>query len=104
MKELGESRKIMGIEITRNKQQRRRTLSQRTYLEKLIRKINMTKAKVVNVPFAQHFKLSSEQSPIDEGNIEEMKYIPFSSALGSLMYNMVCTRPDLVLLVDLWQT
>ena len=55
----------------------------------------MTKAKSVNVPFAKHLKLSSEQSPTDEVGIKEMKKIPHSSAVGSPMYSMVCTRPDL---------
>ena len=55
----------------------------------------MHDAKEVNIPFAQHFKLSHNQSPSDEESIREMSKIPYSSAIGSLMYCMVCSRPNL---------
>ena len=56
----------------------------------------MVGAKVVNVPFAKHFKLSLDQSHKDEKSDKEMSDIPYFSVVGSLMYNMVYTRPDLV--------
>ena len=95
MKELGEARKILGIEIVRSRQERLIQLSQKAYLEKLIRRFQMHDAKEVNVPFAQHFKLSHNQSPSDKESIREMSKIPYSSVIGSLMYCMVCTRLDL---------
>jgi len=55
----------------------------------------MANAKAMNVQFASHFKLSSNQSPEDEESMKEMENIPFSSAVRSLMYSMVCTRSDL---------
>ena len=70
-------------------------LSQKSYLEKLVKKFHMLDAKEVNIPFAQHFKLSHEQSPIEEVGIREMSKIPYSNAVGSLMCSMECTRPDL---------
>ena len=95
MKELGEARKILGMEIIRNRHSRILQLSQKAYLEKIMRKFQMVDAKVVNIPFAQHFKLSHAQSPTDEKILKEMKRIPYSNAVGSLMYAMVCSRPDL---------
>ena len=95
MKELGEVKKILGIEITRTKQQIKLYLSQKCYLKKLIKGFGMIEAKAVNMPFASHFKLSSDQSPKDKESMKEMDNIPFSSAVGSLMYSMVCTRLDL---------
>ena len=56
----------------------------------------MANSKMVNVPFASHFKLSSDQSPKDEESMKEMDNIPFSSAVGSLMYSIIiCTRLNL---------
>jgi len=40
-------------------------------------------------------KISSKQSPTSEKENEEMKKVPYASAVGSLMYAMVCTRPDI---------
>ncbi|RVX02449.1 Retrovirus-related Pol polyprotein from transposon TNT 1-94 [Vitis vinifera] len=41
------------------------------------------------------FKLSKEQSPKTEEERDHMSKVPYASAIGSLMYAMVCTRPDI---------
>jgi hypothetical protein len=33
--------------------------------------------------------------------IDEMKAVPYASAIGSLMYAQVCTRPDLVFVIGM---
>ena len=55
----------------------------------------MKKAKPVSTPLASHFKLSSKQSPANENEIYDMEKVLYASTIGSLMYAMVCTRPDL---------
>ena len=55
----------------------------------------MDKAKAVNYPLADHFKLSSSQCPTSDEKKNEMQKIPYASAVGSLMYVMVCTRLDI---------
>ena len=55
----------------------------------------MDKAKVVSCPLTNHFKLSSKQCPSTDKEKEEMDKVPYASAVGSLMYAMVCTRPDI---------
>ena len=42
-----------------------------------------------------HFKLSKEQSPKIEEESDHMSKVPYALAIGSLMYAMVCTRPDI---------
>ena len=46
-------------------------------------------------PLAPHFNLLARMSPkmIDER--EYMSHVSYASAVGSLMYAMVCTKPDL---------
>jgi len=51
--------------------------------------------KSVSTPLAPYFKLKATMSLI---TVEERKYmtrVPYASAVGSLMYAMVCTRSDL---------
>ena len=55
----------------------------------------MQNAKPVSTPLANHFKLSKEMCPKTEEEIEYMSKVPYSSAVGNLMYAMVCTRPDI---------
>ena len=55
----------------------------------------MTETKVVSKPLAKHFELSTTQSPSTNKEKNEISSIPYSSAVGSLMYDMICTRPDI---------
>jgi hypothetical protein len=55
----------------------------------------MQNAIPVSTPLASHFKLTKEMCPKTQEEIEYMSRVPCSSAVGSLMYVMVCTRPDI---------
>ena len=55
----------------------------------------MNEAKPVSTPLGSHFKLSKEQSPKREEERDHMSKVPYASAIGSLMYAMVCTRLDI---------
>ena len=55
----------------------------------------MDKAKPVSTPLGAHFRLSSSQSTTNDKEKTDMARIPYASAVGSLMYVMVCTRPNL---------
>jgi len=55
----------------------------------------MTEERSATTPLACHFKLSSKQCPQSPKEDKEMSRIPYASAVGSLMYAMICTRPDL---------
>ena len=39
-------------------------------------------------------KLSKSQCPTTKDESERMDKIPYGSAIGSIMYAMLCTRPD----------
>ena len=95
MKDLGATKKIFGVEIIRDRKSGLLYLSQRGYIEKVLRHFNMHDAKPVSTPLAAHFRLSSALRPVSDDDFEYMSRIPYSSAVGSLMYAMVCSRPDL---------
>ena len=61
----------------------------------------MDKAKVLSTPLTMHFKLSTKQCPSSDDENEDMNKVPYASAVGSLMYVMVCTRPILLTLLEL---
>jgi len=49
----------------------------------------------VSIPLAAHFKLAVVLSPQSTEEEDQMSHVPYASAVGSIMYAMVCTRPDI---------
>ncbi|KAG6689840.1 hypothetical protein I3842_11G194500 [Carya illinoinensis] len=95
MKDLGAAKQILGMRIIRDRSNDTLKLSEEEYVKKVLRRFNMDKAKPVSTPLASHFRLTKDQSPKMEEEQECMNRIPYASAIGSLMYAMVCTRPDI---------
>ena len=54
----------------------------------------------MSTPLVQHFKFDHSTLPSTDEEVEYMKSVPYSSVVGSLMYAMVCTRPDLAFAVS----
>ena len=95
MKDLGAAKQILGMRIIRDKVIGTLKLSQLEYVKKILNKFNMNEAKPVNTPLGGHFKLSKEQSSKMEKERDHMSKAPYALTIGSLMYAMVCTRPDI---------
>ena len=55
----------------------------------------MYNAKPVSTPLAAHFRLSTALSLESDDEIEYMSRVPYSSAVDSLMYAMVCSHSNL---------
>lgn len=95
MKDLGPANKILGMQIHRDRNNRKIWLSQENYLNKILRRFNMQDCKPISTPLPVNFKLSSSMSPSNEVERREMSRVPYASAVGSLMFAMICTRPDI---------
>ena len=61
----------------------------------------MENCSTLGTPLQPGERLSQEQEPTSEGEKEEMEKVPFRQAVGSLMYLMVSTRPDLAAAVGI---
>ena len=53
----------------------------------------MEQSKKEFLPVLQGVKLSKTQNPTTVENRKRMKVIPYASAIGSIKYGMLCTRP-----------
>ena len=95
MKDLGAANKILGMEIIRDRGGSELWLSQKSYVEDVLKRFDMRKCNPVSTPLANHVELSLEHCAKTDVELSTMSKIPYASAVGCLMHAMVCTRPDL---------
>ena len=93
MKDLGEAAYVLGIKIYRDRSRCLIGLPQSIYLGKFLKKSKMDQAKKGFLPVLQGVKLSQTQCPTNAEDREKMKVIPYASAIGSIKYAMLSTRP-----------
>lgn len=55
----------------------------------------MERSKPLIIPMQQKLQLSEGQSPTIEAGKKYVDSIPYASAVGSVMYMMICSEPDL---------
>ena len=94
IKDLGEVAYILGIRIYRDRSNRLLGLSQSTYIDKVLKRFSMDLSKKGFVPIVYRKHPSKSMCPKTLEEKEHMKHIPYASAIGSIMYVMLCTRPD----------
>jgi hypothetical protein len=95
MKDLGEASFVLGIEIHRERSKGVLGLSQKAYLEKVLKKYGMHASKPTPAPIVKGDSYGKVQCPRNQYEIDQMKAVPYASAVGSLQYAQVCMRPDL---------
>ena len=94
MKDLGEAAYILGIKIYRDRSKRLIGLSQDIYIDKVLKRFSMEEAKKGFLPMSHGIHLSKIQCPWTADERERMSKVPYASAIGSIMYAMISTRPD----------
>ena len=90
MKDLNEVNTILGIKV--RKHSGGFALCQSHYINKILNKFNHLNIKEANTPYDVSSKLT-------ENTGRSVAQIEYASAIGSLMYAMHCTRPDIAFTV-----
>nr|GEZ11521.1 hypothetical protein [Tanacetum cinerariifolium] len=101
MKELGLAKKILGMKIVRDRGSRILKVSQSGYVQKILNDYRVDNGKSVSVPLGAHFKVSLKGCPSSDWDVKIMSKVPYANVVGSLMYLMVCTRPDIAYAVSI---
>jgi hypothetical protein len=101
MKDMGEAAYVLGIKIYRDRSRYLLALSQSTYLDKVLKRFKMEDSKRGSLPIMKGVSLSVTQCPPTEKEKSVMSNIPYPSAIGSIMYAMLSTRPDMALALSL---
>ncbi|CAM9000467.1 unnamed protein product [Rhodiola kirilowii] len=101
MKDFGEASFVLGVQIHRDRSRGILGLSHRTFIENILQRYGLQNCKLCDTPVAKGDKFSLSQCPRNSLEIQEMQKIPYASAIGSLMYTQVCTRPDIAYIVGM---
>jgi len=95
LRDLGATSFLLGIEITRNRPDRKLYLSQKQYILNKLEEFGMADCKPVGTPMLPGLNLSSQHSPKTPEGKQEMENIPYINAVSSLMYLAIMTCPDI---------
>ncbi|KAH9118753.1 hypothetical protein AeMF1_008245, partial [Aphanomyces euteiches] len=98
MTDLGPLSYRLGIEIVRSPSGSV-FIHQSKFLKSVLTKFYMQDCKPVKSPQESGKKLSKSMCPTTDEEKNEMRHIPYRSAVGCLMYLMVATRPDIAVAV-----
>ena len=99
MKDPGEASYILGMKIYRDRSRRLLGLSQSIYIDTVLKRFSMETAKKGYLPIGHGIALSKMDCATTPEERECMSRIPYASTVGSIMYGMTCTRPDVVCLL-----
>ncbi|GJW88961.1 retrotransposon protein, putative, ty1-copia subclass [Tanacetum coccineum] len=94
MKDLGEAAFILGIKIYRDRSKRLIGLSQSAYMDKILKRYRMDNSKRGHIPMQERLDLNKTQGASTPEEVKRMQNVPYASVVGSIMYAVRCTRPD----------
>ena len=80
MKDLGEEKKVLGMEIEQDRKSGKVSLTQKGYLQKVLQRFNINgDTKSVSTLLAFHFKLKDTMSPTTVEEREYMTRMPYAN-------------------------
>ncbi|GJS03078.1 hypothetical protein Tco_0319586 [Tanacetum coccineum] len=94
MKDLGEAAFILGIKIYRDRSKRLTGLSQNAYMDKILKRYKMDNSKRGTIPMQERLDLNKSHGAQTPKEVNRTKIVPYASAVGSIMYAVRSTRPD----------
>ena len=101
MKDMGPVNYFLGIRISRDRDSKLIYLDQVNYLEKILKRFKIEDCRPVSTPVSKGTILNKSMCPTSKTELEEMIVVPYAQAVGSLMYAMTSTRPDICYAVGL---
>ena len=102
MKDLDEASFVLGIEIHRDRRKKVLGLSEKAYLENILKKYSMHACKPSPTPIVKGDRFGEFQCPRNQYEIDQIKAVPYASVVESLQYAQVYTRPDLAFVTRLF--
>src|SRR5271170_1271081 len=86
---------FLGFEIKRDQEAKTISINQSAYIQRVVEKFNLTNAKPILTPMEPGTQFSVKQCPSSINQQLKMKGIPYSEAIGSVLWAAVVSRPDI---------
>ena len=95
MKDLGPLTYCLGMEVSRDSHTHTITVKQTKYIHDVLRRFGMLDCHPIKTPLDPGTKLSKTMAPQDDAERAAAAKFPYREIVGSLMYLMVSSRPDI---------
>jgi Reverse transcriptase (RNA-dependent DNA polymerase) len=92
MKDLGEVKFILGIQVTRDRAKRTIALSQASYTREILRTYDMEACNATHTPVQPTVRLAPPAETF-KASVRDIRR--YQAAVGALMFASICTRPDI---------
>jgi hypothetical protein len=93
--DMGDVHWLLGIELTRDRESRTIALSQRSYIDSILRDFKMTDCNAVMTLMEKGAVFTHDQCPRTETEQEEMRSRPYMKAIRKIMYLCLVSFPQL---------
>ena len=82
---------MLGIEVKRDREGGTIHLSQRAYIDSILRRYGLDGLKSLSTPMDTQVHLSTEQAPASAANFALMRDVPYCEAVGALNWAALAT-------------
>ena len=93
--DLGELHWLLGVEVKRDRTARIISLSQRAYIETVLKEFHLNDATTLSIPAEPGIVLGVHQCPKTVAEFKDMETVPYACGVGKLMYFYVATGPQI---------
>ena len=101
MKDMGEVAYILSVKFSKDPLKKLMSLLQKLYINKILKRFQIQYCKPINIPIAKGKGLSWRICLKTLQEEEYMRKVPYTSAVESLIYAMMCKRPNIYFTVSM---
>ena len=91
VKDLGEVKFLLGIEVIRDRKSGSIDLSQQAYINQLLKQFNLQDANPITTPLSSGTCLTQDDCPVTDEEKRDMENVPYARLIGALMYAAIGT-------------
>lgn len=94
-----EAKCFVGLEIHRNQREKSLTISQKAYAKRIIKRFELENSKGSEIPINSTTKFI--KTGVAKSEVSKSVDVPYREAIGSLMYLMIGSRPDIACSINI---